>query len=123
MSDIDVAELGKVTMIKPKQAHAQVCLAYTNEQIANAIFMAEGGHKAQYAYGIRSVKYSTIAEARRICINTIRNNRIRFAKQNKYKDYLSFLASRYCPIGCDNDRGTNKYWVKNVKYYLQKGRL
>ena len=95
---------------------------YTNTQIVDAIYQAEGGAKAQYAYGIRSVKYSTIEEARRICYNTVRNNRQRYAKYGyrKYPDYLSFLASRYCPVNCDNDRGTNKYWLRNVKYYLAK---
>lgn len=33
--------------------------------------------------------------------------------------YIEFLASRYCPIGADNDpQGLNKNWVKNVKYFL-----
>lgn len=100
---------------------ASYAQAYTDTQIVDAIYQSEGGARAQYAYGIRSVKYSTIAEARRICANTVRNNRKRFAKQNKYTDYIEFLASRYCPVGCDNDRGTNKYWVKNVRYFLKKG--
>jgi hypothetical protein len=102
-------------------ARAQIVTpAYTDTQIVNAIYKAEGGAKATYAYGIRSVKYSTVAEARRICFNTVRNNRKRFAKQSKYTDFLEFLASRYCPVGCDNDRGTNKYWVKNVRYFLKE---
>jgi hypothetical protein len=102
-------------------ARAQIVTpAYTDTQIVNAIYKAEGGAKATYAYGIRSVKYSTVAEARRICFNTVRNNRKRFAKQSKYTDFIDFLASRYCPVGCVNDRGTNKYWVKNVRYFLKE---
>jgi len=97
------------------KAHAA---EFTDEQIVEAIYLAEGGTAAQYAYGIRSIKYSTVAEARRICFNTVRNNRKRFAKQTKYTDYLEFLASRYCPVNCDNDRGTNKFWLKNVRYFL-----
>lgn len=92
--------------------------AWTDEELVNAIYKAEGGAKARYAYGIRSVSYNSIEEARRICLNTVRNNKKRFAKQTKYKDYLSFLASRYCPIGCDNDNGTNRFWIANVKYFL-----
>lgn len=107
--------LAGLVLIFCSKAHA-----YTDEQIVNAIFKAEGGAKATYAYGIRSVKYSSVAEARRICFNTIRNNRKRFLKQSKYKDFLEFLASRYCPVGCDNDRGTNKYWIKNVRYFLKE---
>lgn len=38
-----------------------------------------------------------------------------------FTDYIEFLASRYCPIGADNDpQGLNKNWVKNVKYFLTK---
>jgi len=93
---------------------------YSDEQIVNAIYKAEGGAKATYAYGIRSVKYSSKEEARRICFNTVRNNKKRFAKQTKYTDFIEFLGSRYCPVGCDNDRGTNKYWVKNVRNFLKE---
>ena len=99
---------------------ASTCYAWTNNQIADAIFKAEGGYRAKYLYGIVSVHYKDEAAARRICLNTIRNNRKRFLKQDKYNDYLQFLASRYCPIGCDNDIGTNKYWLKNVRYFLNK---
>ena len=73
--------------------------AWTDTQIVQAIYRAEGGLKAEYFYGIRSVRYRDIAEARRICHNTVRNNRRRYAQygHKQYPDYLSFLASRYCP--------------------------
>lgn len=93
---------------------------YTDTQIVTAIYKAEGGAKATYLYGIRSVKYKDEAEARKICFNTIKNNRVRFTKQTKYSDFIEFLGSRYCPVNCDNDRGTNKYWTKNVRYFLNK---
>ena len=95
-----------------------------NEKLADAIFLAEGGYNAEYLYGIRSVNYDTEQEARRICLNTIKNNRKRFAEYGykNYKTYLEFLASRYCPIDCDNDTGTNKYWLKNVRYFLDKNK-
>jgi len=93
---------------------------YSNAEIADAIYKAEGAAKATYAYGIRSIPYKDKADARRICLNTIRNNKKRFLKQSKYKDFIVFLGSRYCPIGCDNDNGTNKYWVKNVMYFLER---
>ena len=97
--------------------------AYTDEEIANSIFKAEGGENATYLYGIRSVPYKDKAEARQICLNTIRNNRIRFKKQTKYTDYLEFLASRYAPTqGKDltkQEKAVNIYWLKNVKFFLQ----
>ena len=87
------------------------------EKLADAIFLAEGGYKATYLYGIRSVSYDSEAEARQICIRTIRNNFKRFNNQTKYSDYLAFLGSRYAPTkNCDNDpRGLNNHWVKNVR--------
>jgi len=92
------------------------------ERLADAIWLAEGGLKAEYAYGIRSIKYNDIDHARQICINTIKNNIKRFQKQTEYKDYLEFLASRYCPVGVENDpKGLNKNWLKNVRYYYERG--
>lgn len=94
---------------------------WTNNQIATAIFYAEGGYKAQYLYGIRSVKYTNINDARKICLNTIRNNRKRYIQYGykKYNTYLEFLASRYCPISAHK---LNKFWIRNVKFYLTKQR-
>jgi len=97
---------------------------YTNEQIVNAIFKAEGGYKAKYLYGIRSVQYKDEADARRICLNTVRNNRTRFIKQTKHKNYLEFLASRYCPTKgnlSNAEQKLNHNWLNNVRYFLQKG--
>src|SRR4030042_2510908 len=92
---------------------------YTDDQIANAIYKAEGGPKTNYPYGILTkYKHTTPRQA---CINTIKSARKRFAKQIKEKDFIHFLSLTYCPIGCENDNGTNKYWVKNVKYFLNKG--
>src|SRR3990167_10020595 len=96
---------------------------YTDEQIVNAIYIIEGGAKATYAYGIRSVKYSTIAEARKICFNTVRKNRKRYADYGykQYPDYLEFLQSRYAPLKVKNDpKNLNNNWLKNLKYFLKK---
>ena len=100
------------------------CFAYTDVQIADAIYLAEGGAKAKVPYGILSVKVKDEAEARQVCLNTIRNNRKRYADygHKQYATYLEFLASRYCPIGAGNDpKGLNQNWLKNVKYFLEKG--
>ena len=93
---------------------------YTDTEIVNAIRKAEG----TWTYGIKSIKCSTTAECRQICFNTVRNNRKRFAKygHKDHPDFISFLASRYCPIGAENDpTGLNKNWQKNVRYFLNKG--
>lgn len=95
---------------------------WTDEQIVNAIYKAEGGAKAQYLYGIVSVSYEDEAEARRICFNTVRNQRDRHAQHGDcgYK-FLECLQRRYCPVGAKNDpNGLNKNWIHNVRYFLNK---
>ena len=105
-----------------KPAHAK---DYSNEEILKAIYLAEGGKKAQYPYGIRSINCATESECRRICLNTIRNNRVRFAKygHKNHPDFISFLGSRYCPTNgtalSANERKLNKHWIKNVRYFLE----
>jgi hypothetical protein len=97
--------------------------SYTDEQIVSAIYQAEGGAKAQFLYGIRSIKCSGDTECRKICFNTVKNNRKRFADYGfkDHPDFISFLSARYCPIGANNDpQGLNKNWQKNVRYFLDK---
>jgi len=97
---------------------------YSDDQIANAIYLAEGGEKAKVPFGILSVECEGFDACRRVCLNTIRNNRKRYADYG-YKDYdtyLEFLASRYAPLNADNDpQHLNKHWLKNVLYFLEKG--
>jgi hypothetical protein len=96
---------------------------YTDEQIVNAIYKAEGGANAKYPYGIRSVKCSTTAECRKVCVNTVKNNRQRFAHYGRFEfeSFIAFLSSRYAPINAGNDKkGLNRNWLKNVNYFLAK---
>lgn len=101
-------------------AHAQVVTpmpAYSNEQIADAIYLAEGGSKTNHPYGILAkYKHTTPRQA---CINTIKHARRDWDGQG---DFITFLGNRYCPVGAKNDpQGLNKNWIKNVKYFLNKG--
>lgn len=90
------------------------CFAYTNDQIADAIYLAEGGAKTSHPYGILAHYKNTTP--RQACINTINHARFDW---NGEGDFISFLGHRYCPIGASNDpRGLNKNWVKNVNYFL-----
>ena len=101
---------------------------YSNDAIVEAIYQTEGGASAQYLYGIRSVHYTDAAEARRICYNSVRNQRIRHAKgqcpqiiRGTQHDYLTCLWYRYCPPGANNDpKKLNNNWLKNVKRFLGK---
>lgn len=96
---------------------------YSNDEYVKAIYKAEGGEQASKPYGILSVPCDTKKECRQICYNTVRNNRKRYEKygHKEYDTFLEFLGSRYCPIGADNDNGTNKHWTGNVRYFLKQG--
>lgn len=100
------------------QAHAEV---YSAEQIADAIYKAEGGTKAKNPYGILSVPCGSEKECREICLNTIENNFSRWQNygHKTHPDFITFLGSRYCPVSAHK---LNKNWVKNVKSSLSKSK-
>lgn len=100
-------------------------MKYSDEEIVSAIYMAEGGSRAKWAYGIRSVQYKDKADAKRICLNTVRNNKKRYADygHKQFRSFLEFLGSRYCPVVghlSKAERRLNGHWVGNVRYYLEK---
>ncbi|MCP4364093.1 MAG: hypothetical protein GY800_02180 [Planctomycetes bacterium] len=101
-------------------------VAYTDDQIADAIYKAEGGKKASHPYGIMSVPYKNEADARRICLNTIRDNRKRYADygHREYPTFLEFLASIYAPTrGKGITRSAKKLngnWLRNVRFFLKE---
>lgn len=96
---------------------------YTDTQIINAIYKVEGKAEATYLYGIRSVSYDSPKEARQICLNTVRNHRKRHLSHDDGLSYLECLSLRYAPIGSNTDNGTNQYWLKNIRYFLNKESL
>jgi hypothetical protein len=90
---------------------------YSVEQIADAIYLAEGGAKTSHPYGILK-KYKTTTP-RQACINTVAHA---LKDWNGQGDFIQFLGNRYCPVGAENDpTGLNKNWVGNVTYFLQRG--
>lgn len=86
---------------------------YANS-ILNAIFVVEGGNKTKYPFGIKSIDTKGNKElAKRICLNTIKNNYLRWQADGKPEHcYLDYLANRYCPMSCDKVGNTN--WKKNI---------
>lgn len=84
-------------------------------RIADAIYRAE--NSKTYPYGIKSIKTNGNKEfARKICLNTIRNNHKRWLNSDKSKDFITFLGDRYCPAKDDPQGNIN--WKKNVKKFL-----
>ena len=100
-------------------------IEYNNEQIASAIYLAEGGVSAKKPFGILSVKCEGYEDCKAICLNTIRNNRKRYAEwgHKTHPTFLAFLASRYAPTNASNDPlGLNSNWSRNVLYFLEKNK-
>jgi hypothetical protein len=103
----------KITLLAIFLLCYNIAYAYTDNQIADAIYKAE--NSKSHPYGIlQHYKHTTPRQA---CLNTIRHAR---KDWNGKGDFILFLQKRYCPINCENDNGTNKYWYKNVMYYLRK---
>lgn len=108
-------------VVEPKKAGAIIAMPQEDaEKIADAIYKAEGGARAKKPYGILSVKVTNKAEARRVALNTIKNNYKRWQEAGKPGGYLEFLAGKYAPLNVANDpKSLNKNWLKNVKSGLK----
>lgn len=95
---------------------------YSVNQIVQSIFYAEGGYKTKYLFGIKSVKCNSYQECRRVCENTVINNIPRWHRSGASQSFLEFLSSRYAPIGAPDDpTNLNQNWLKNVRYFLERG--
>lgn len=95
-------------------AHAEEVGGYDVERLATAIYHAEGGANTNWPYGILA-RYKTTTP-RQACINTIRSKYREWVKLGAKGDYLTYLGSRYCPVGADNDpTGLNGHWLKNIR--------
>ena len=93
------------------------CYGLDIERLADSIYLAEGGAKTSYPYGILT-KYKTTTP-HQACINTIKHA---LKDWDGKGDFIEFLGSRYCPVGAKNDpQGLNKNWVRNVKFYYERG--
>ena len=111
-----VAIIVLLVVFWPGAAHAY---DYSDDQIADAIYLAEGGSKTNHPYGI--LKRYKNTTPRQACINTIRSSRKRWIESKSKLDYIDFLQKTYAPIGAKNDpKGLNKNWSKNVKYFLSR---
>ena len=90
------------------------------ELICQKIYIIEGGADAVSPYGILSVKCDSKTKCEQICVNTVQNSFTLYQLAGSKGDFLQSLASRYCPIGAENDNGSNKFWLSNLRYYLGK---
>ena len=91
--------------------------------IVSAIRYAENGGKGR-EYGIlhKRVKPTYRSQAG-WCSATVQKNYDRWVKAGSKGDFISFLGSRYCPIGAENDpNGLNAHWINNVTHYAKQHR-
>ena len=77
---------------------------------ADAVRRSEG----VWWYGV-NVTVKTEAEARQVCLNTLRHA---WADWNGQGNFINFAADRYCPPQCD--RKGNLNWKRNVRLMLPK---
>lgn len=89
----------------------------SDNDIVDAIYIAEGGNKAKIPYGILSVKTK---DPRQVCLNTVKNHRRRHSAHKCGLDFITCLANRYCPPQADPQG--NKNWIRNVKKLLEAGK-
>lgn len=91
--------------------------AIDENRLADAIYVAEGGKAAKSPYGVLSVKVSGEAEARRVCLNSIRNNKRRFGAVSD-AEFINRMADRWCPKSADPKGNAN--WRRNVAFFYFK---
>ena len=89
----------------------------TNEEICEAIYKSEGAELASKPYGILSVPCDSKESCKVICLNTIRNQRVRHANHDCGLSYMECLAERYAPLEAHK---LNSHWLGNVLYFLNK---
>ncbi len=101
----------------PPPAIVQQVPSINTNAIADAIYVAEGGKKTRFPYGI-SAKKSGIqtkdeADARKICINTIGHAYSDWKAKGSKGDFIDFLSLRYDPEN-------HVHWAKMVKSIMAK---
>ena len=84
-----------------------------------AIRKAENG-RSGLEWGIMDKRANTLNKQAGWASATIVNHHKRTGIKEVNKAFIRSLSKRYCPIGCENDNGTNKNWERNVNYWYNK---
>ena len=90
----------------------------TIDELCDAIYLAEGGSRTNHPYGI--MKKFKKTSPREACKNTIRSAIKRYYASGQKGCFVAYLQKTYAPINCDTDNGTNRYWTRNVLFFLNK---
>ena len=84
-----------------------------------AIRMAENGREG-LEFGIMDKRADNLDKQAGWASATIINQHKRSGIKAVNAKFIDSLGNRYCPVGCDNDNGTNKFWKKNVTYWFKE---
>jgi len=116
-----------------EQALAYKDAIYTNIKCENMEFLAPIVVAIRYAenggngreYGILHPRVEpTYRSQAGWCSATVQKNYDRWQpipNGDTPEAFITFLGSKYCPIGADNDpNNLNQHWVKNVTYYYNQ---
>jgi hypothetical protein len=94
------------------------CVAGIDQaRLADAIWIAEGGNAAKSPYGILDGKQHDPAEARSICIRTIRHAARGWRGSDR--GFIQHLSDKYCPPSVDLQG--NRNWRRNVSWLYFRG--
>jgi hypothetical protein len=84
---------------------------------ADTVYRIEGGKKAKKPYGILTIPVKDEQSARKVCINTIKNNYKRWNAAGRTNCFIDFFANRWCPSS--SDYVGNKNWKVNAHKILK----
>ena len=95
-------------------------IPWTPGQIVDAIWIAEGGARTKYPYGIKSIAVRDREHARKICMNTVTHAFTEWREYGRFRHtcFITYLSLRYCPP--EVDPVGNRNWVKNVRFWLRR---
>lgn len=82
----------------------------TIDQVADAIYRVEGGTNTSHPYGI--MQHYKVTTPRQACINTINHALKDYKFHHVDKNFIYFLADRYCPPSADKQGNVN--WKINM---------
>ena len=88
------------------------------EQVADAVYWAEGGKLSKRPYGLVSYSFNSPASYRARCIYHLTTY---YNLWNKRGDFIDYLAEHWAPTKGVSGRtaAMNRNWKKNVKYFLK----
>lgn len=89
--------------------------------IADALWIAEGGHRARNHFGITTVMIRDYAHARAIALSAIRQEWDRWERGGRRGTYYAHLARRWCPPS--HDRRGHRNLVRNLTLIMRKSNL